>query len=106
MKRKAILIDPERGIISMVEIDGLDSMYALIGCKYIEAATMIGKDTVFVDEEGLLDPVCYGFTVKGVPQIFIGKGLICGHDDYGKGVDCTTKMTDLIDLIDWVSVMA
>ena len=55
MKKSAILIDAKNKTVSEVEVDGLKSIKALIGCdKFTVAQEWPDDHTLFVDDAGWL----------------------------------------------------
>ena len=98
---KAILIDSEARDIREVEAQGLSDYYRILGCQMIEAATYIGTDCVFVDEEGLLKAIKYQFSIKGAHQpAFAGKGIVVGTDvSTGETIDVKHSVEQLKELI-------
>lgn len=102
----AILIDAENKAVRFVEVDKddfLNSCYRHIGCSLIQIATSIGKNTVYVDEEGLCKEVKSAFHVRGWPQSFVGNGLVIGYDprkDKHKDTDLTVpQVHDMITFL-------
>jgi hypothetical protein len=77
---KACFIDAENQTISEVTIeDSLFSYYKLIKCEMIEVGmTLVGGDVLYVDEEGLLKKLQYGFYIEGARQVFVGNAVIVG----------------------------
>ena len=106
MKRKAILIDPETSTVTVVEFDGYKDIQKLIGCDVFTTGCYVGKDVIFVDDEGLLklNDVKLGFTI-GAHQPLAGKGLVCGHDGEGEGVDCESNVIEVAAALEFVTFM-
>ena len=92
---RAILIDAYNTQIREVDIDEenlLPSMYAQLKCSTFECAMMMeGGETLYVDEEGLLNGTQVAFEFEGGHQPFMGNGLILGTNEEGESVD--TKLT-------------
>lgn len=86
---KALLIDAKAHEIREVEVSDLQSMYAVIGCELVEAVYLNEqRDSVFVDEEGLLphrNPVRF-FYINGTHQPLAGNGLVLGCTASGDSV--------------------
>lgn len=64
---------------------GLEFMQKTVG-GYIQIAAYVkttkqGNDVLYVDEEGLLKNLGYGFVYHGAHQPFVGNGIICGVED-------------------------
>ena len=94
---RAIKITAETGAIEEIEIDGLADMQAAVG-GYLEAAcdTPDGKNTLYVDEEGLMKEnehfilYCHGHAP------YAGNGLFCGFNSRsGKTVDCKMSLDEV-----------
>jgi hypothetical protein len=75
---KAIFINAKEQTVSYVENKGqLEDLYLILGVNMVE----IGKyypngDTLWVDEEGLLNGTDFGFQLDGID--YVGNGLIYG----------------------------
>lgn len=111
---RAILIDVEKQIIIEVWQDGLEDMQRMVGGR-IELGHRfydgeVERNTLFVDEEGLLKNIVKGFVliddaydVEGGIK-FTGNGLICGFDENtGKTLDCTLSIDELANNITFVT---
>lgn len=84
---KGLLIDAKAHEVREVEITGLESMYAHIGCDIVEAVYLnTQRDSVFVDEEGLLKPQQFFFYINGTHQPLAGNGLVLGCTPSGNSV--------------------
>ena len=98
---KVILIDPFACTIEHVEVDGDDykSYYPLLSHETkavdrfdsVQCSVLKGRDTIFVDDEGLDAPVRFFLTV-GTGQPLAGKGLIIGADARGNPVDAASDI--------------
>lgn len=79
---KAILIDAYIRTVSEVEYEGsLNSIYALLKCEIIEAVRISESDSIYVDEEGMINGTEVGFLFAGRP--LFGSGLVIGVDEEG-----------------------
>jgi len=103
---KAIKIDALHRLVGEVEFDGsLDTMYKLLGhgCNMITAPVIFNnRDTVYVDDEGLLRPVVCGWTLKlpnGTFYRFVGNGLILGCDSAGFSISVKGKIAEYTSMI-------
>lgn len=84
---KGLLIDTKAHEIREVEVTDLASMYRHIGCDLVEAVYLNAKrDSVFVDEEGLLHGPTHFFYIKGTHQPLAGNGLVLGCTPSGNSV--------------------
>jgi hypothetical protein len=94
---KAIFIDAKNRQVSIIENKGqLEDTYLILKVNMVE----IGRywengDTLWVDEEGLINGTDYGFQLEG--REFLGNGLI-----YGTNVEnpelCDSAVTPLEDI--------
>lgn len=83
------LIDPISREITHREYDGsLKSIYDAIGVDGFECARFDtqSRDTIFVDENGLLNDPTYFFTINGYMHPLAGKGFLLGCDETGKAI--------------------
>lgn len=101
----AYLIDPFTRTITQVEYSGdYQEIYRLIGCDTFTCADINEYgDTVFVDDEGLINgkPQEF-FLVADYPQPLAGKGLVLGTDQEGESVSPSITLEQLKARIDWV----
>jgi hypothetical protein len=78
---KAILIDVKNREVKTVEYKDYKDMQKLIGCNcFTTAYTFPNEDTLFVDDEGLLNGTEHFFYFEGAHQPFAGNGLIVGKE--------------------------
>ena len=94
---KGIFIDAKNRQVTYVNTKAqLEDLYLILGVNMVE----IGKywengDTLWVDEEGLINGTDYGFQLEG--REFMGNGLI-----YGTNVEnpelCDSAVTPLKDI--------
>ena len=94
---KAIFIDAKNQQVSIVETKAqLEDKYLLLNVNMVE----IGKyypngDTLWVDEEGLINGTDFGFQLDGID--YMGNGLILGTNRENPELDASavTKLDDL-----------
>jgi hypothetical protein len=96
---KAYWIDVTKREISEVEYTGLADLQRMVG-GYIEIAFMWQRtrDVLFVDEEGLLKNLTFGFRIPERPdQAFAGNGVLVGREvgDSGDTVDPAMTLQEL-----------
>ena len=96
---KGILIDPEKGTITEVEVEkGIDAIYKLIDCDCfdIQHINERAKQTngIYVDDNGLCGQIKFGFQY-GENQPIAGKGLILGCDRNGETVDTNLNLEEV-----------
>lgn len=103
---KAYLIDPFTRTVSQVEYSGdYQQIYSFIDCDTFTCADFNDKgDTVFVDDEGLINgkPQEF-FLVDGYPTPLAGKGLVLGTNQEGESVEPSITLSELDDAIQWIS---
>jgi|SRR5579863_3185629 len=82
---RAILIDAKQRIIREVDWEGdvLPAMYSAIGCKLVEPVHY-GEHDLWVDEEGMINDLDYGFVFRG--HRYFGNGPILSSDKDGESV--------------------
>lgn len=100
---KAIKIDALNQTITEIEIDGsLESFYAAADCEIIETAGYFDNgDIIYVDEEGMMNEIDYGFKVTNFsnPQPFFGSGVVTRINDDGEPTDCKSDLDAIKDEI-------
>lgn len=88
---RAIIIDPEKRLISVGEYNGnIREIQEIIGCDVFECPVMMRKgDTLFVDEMGLFKPelVEWLFKYNDFTYTFLGKAMIIGSNVDGESRD-------------------
>jgi hypothetical protein len=75
---KAIFINAKEQTVSIVENKGqLEDLYNTLGVNMVEIGRYYENgDTLWVDEEGLINGTDFGFTLDGID--YMGNGLIYG----------------------------
>ena len=95
---RAIKIDAKNRTVEEIELDAKDTlkgMQTVVG-GYIEVAHDEGKNTLFVDEDGLNKNGNDFFTYEGAHQPFAGNGIFCGFNlNNGKTVKCNLKIEEV-----------
>ena len=96
---KAFLINAEKQRITEVEHDdSLESIHALVGCKYFDAVVINKeRDVVYIDDEGLYNAI-YFFRLKGLEGYYplAGNGLVVGTSPTG---DTTPPQGITLDML-------
>lgn len=94
---RAIKIDAKARTVTEIDLPkGIDAMQAAIGCDcFCFAVSWRNGDTLYVDDEGLLNPCDEFFVIETGHQPFAGNGLILGSDEEGESVDAKTPLTDV-----------
>ena len=99
---KAILINPFNQTITEVEYSGnFKEIYKLIDCSTFDCINIDDDNTLFVDDEGLLQQNRY-FYWKDYTNL-AGKALIIGVD-YQTGEDCETSwsLQQTENMVEWL----
>ena len=99
---KAILINPFNQTITEVEYSGnFKEIYKLIDCSTFDCINIDDNNTLFVDDEGLLQQNRY-FYWKDYTNL-AGKALIIGVD-YQTGEDCETSwsLQEVENMVEWL----
>jgi hypothetical protein len=102
MQQHGVLIDPTSRSIKLVEVSekvSLKELYKLLECDLIEMAnpnsTFVDwRDTLIVDEEGLLKEGQEFFKIGG--QAYAGKGLILSTTDDGDMSGCVSDLDNVV----------
>ena len=98
MTRKGILINVTEKTVTEVQVGDFKHMQELIGCNIFTTVSLRFPDgeTLFVDDEGLLQGKTQGFKIEGYPQPLMGNGLIIGvnHED-GENADVTITCEEI-----------
>jgi hypothetical protein len=102
---KAYLIDPFTKTISMVEYSGdYNEIYKLIECDTFTCADFNSfGDTVFVDDEGLINGKDQEFFLIGdYPSPLAGKALVLGTNQEGESVEPSMTIEQVAVRVDWI----
>ncbi len=94
---RAILIDPVKKTVTEVEYSGnFTQIYKYIHAScFTTAGSIGGRDTMFVDDEGLFNPQYGWFKWNGYPTPLAGYGLLMGTDGAGETVATASEIDDL-----------
>ena len=94
---KAIFIDAKNQQVSYVNNKGqLEDLYLTLGVNMVEIGTYLDNfDTLYVDEEGLINGTDYGFSLNG--REYMGNGLLYGTNpqDPSSNGPVVSKIEDL-----------
>ena len=99
---KAILINPFNQTITEIKYSGnFKEIYKLIDCSTFDCINIDNDNTLFVDDEGLLQENRY-FYWKDYTNL-AGKALIIGVD-YQTGEDCDTSwsLQEVENMVEWL----
>lgn len=106
-----VLIDPTSRSIKLVEVSekvSLKECYELLGCNLIQMAnpnsTFVDwRDTLIVDEEGLLKEGQEFFKIGG--QAYAGKGLVLATTEEGDFTGCRTDLDNVVKAVQFQTVL-
>jgi hypothetical protein len=106
-----VLIDPTSRSIKLVEVSekvSLNECYELIGCNLIEMANpnsafVDWRDTLIVDEEGLLKEGQEFFKIGG--QAYAGKGLLLSTTEEGDLTGCLSDLDNIVKSVQFPTMM-
>lgn len=90
MNHRALKIDATTGIVSEVRIKDYTDISKHIGCQCFTAVSLGKGETLYVDDEGLINGTTKGFTVAYGDGMLMGNGLILGSTPDGDS--CDTKL--------------
>lgn len=107
---KAILINPQTRTISEVEYNGdFHHIYALIDATCFDCVRIDSKETIYVDDEGLINgkanTVGLFYFKGGYPVVLAGKGLILSTDDDGDAIATAFTVEQIKERVDWVNAI-
>lgn len=85
--KKAILINAKQGTISQVEVGEYTDIYKHCGFDLFTTVSLGNGETLYVDDEGLMNGTEYGFSIDGYAQPLMGNGLILGSTGDGDSKD-------------------
>ena len=99
-----ILIDAKNRTLKIVRISGLEDMYREMEVDLVTIGTHIDdKNSIFVDDEGLLKNPEHFFFWEGAHQPFAGNGLILAADDEGETISTTITGKEAQEKITFLS---
>ena len=99
---KYLLLDVKNREVKMVEANGLDDYYKLIGCRTIDIVSRIIGDVeveIIIDDEGALveHPKVSAFGIDGKPMLFGNLLVASGRiTEYGELTELTEEEVDEI----------
>jgi hypothetical protein len=94
----AILIDSEKRIIDEVQYTDYKSIQKHIGCDlFCVGDTLENHDTLYIDDEGLINGTKHGFYWNG--RLFAGNGLLCGSTSEGKNQNVQTRIGQIENMV-------
>lgn len=77
----ALLLNAKENTITEIVIKDYSDISRLIGCNYFTTVQVNDKgDTLYVDDEGLINGTTVGFTFDGYDGPLMGNGILLGTD--------------------------
>lgn len=104
---RAIKIDSENRVVSEIELDksdSLKSMQEIVGGYICQAMEFDKRDTLFVNDDGLLDNPQHFFWFEGLHQPLAGNGVITGCNANGNTVAVKMKIEQVLSTIRWLTL--
>lgn len=96
MNHRALLIDAATGVISEVVVNDYQDIQRLIGCRCFTAVRLTKDETLYVDDEGLINGTEHGFRVAyGDRGWLAGNGLVLGNTEWGDSASTKLSVDDL-----------
>lgn len=97
---RAIFIDSVNREVKEVDLDPnsniLEQWYDILKVDMVEVGCYLSeKDSIMVDEEGLLKNTKEFFIYNGAHQPFAGNGLIVGVDSEGETISCEISLEEV-----------
>ena len=101
MSNKAILINAKDKTISEVVINDYKDIYKFCGFDLFTCVQMDAKgNTLYVDDEGLLNGTDFGFVVRGYDQPLRGNAIILGTNRYnGESEDTSLSIEKVASIV-------
>jgi hypothetical protein len=103
MKRndKALLLNAKENTITEVVIKDYTDISRLIGCNYFTTVQVNAEgDTLYVDDEGLINGTDCGFLLEGYDGRLMGNAILLGTNRAtGDSKDATMSAKDLAKLV-------
>ena len=94
---KGYLINSTTLEISDIEVGDYTDIQKHIGCDHFDCVGLNRKgDTLYVDDEGLLNGTDFGFIVKGYDQPLMGNAIILGTNRYNGESEDTSLTTEQV----------
>lgn len=101
---KAIHIDAENREIKEIEVKDYKDMQKAVGGLITMAHDPNDKNTIYVDDEGLLKGYDYFFSYEGAHQEFAGNGIIVGINyDTGESTDCSLSIDEVKNRVEFLT---
>ena len=100
---RAILIDPFLRVISEVSVNGdLQSIYDILDIRTLAIVNIDGTNSVYVDDEGLMNNNNSLFEIASSATPLAGRGLVVAHNEEGETVETTLDIDQIRAMVGWV----
>ena len=97
----AIFINAKDRIIDEVQYTDYKDIQKLIDCGcFTTGYSFDNKDTLYVDDEGLINGTTHGFYFNG--RLLAGNGLVCGSNDEGENVDIKHRIGEIERMVEFL----
>jgi hypothetical protein len=96
MTNKAILINAKANTVSIVEVGEYTDIYKHCGYETFTCVGLGNGETLYVDDEGLINGTDYGFTIEGYSDPLMGNGLILGSTASGDSKSTALSVEDVL----------
>jgi hypothetical protein len=98
---KAIFIDSENQEVREVDYDGdFHFISNIIGCDLFTCVQLNDEnDTIYVDDEGLINGTDNFFLIEGYPQPLAGNGLILRTNDMGESEEPFISVDEVAEMV-------
>lgn len=96
MNNKAILINAKANTVTLVEVGEYTDIYKHCGYDTFTCVGLGKGETLYVDDEGLINGTDFGFTFKGYDGPLMGNGLILGTTASGDSKSTALSVEDVM----------
>lgn len=106
---RGLLIDPKAYTIQEIQLaakgDHLPEIYRHLQCRTFDCAALDNRDTLYIDDEGLLKANPYHFIIEGCLEPFAGRGLILGTTNTGHSTDAHAALDTIKQRITFLTYL-
>ena len=97
----AILINAKDRIIDEIQCTDYKDIQKLIDCGcFTTGHSFNNNDTLYVDDEGLINGTTHGFYFNG--RLLAGNGLVCGANDEGENADVKHRIGQIENMVQFL----
>lgn len=93
--KKAILIDAKTNSVTLVEVGEYTDIYKHCGYETFTCVGLGNGETLYVDDEGLINGTNFGFKIEGYDNPLMGNGLILGSTSDGDSKDTALSVHEV-----------